>query len=473
MRSTTLRLTPDRRGSNIAAAAVLAIAFVLLRIEPDAFAQGGIADRWVATWMTAEIGRPQTPPLPVPAPPPFMANTRCPAPPAPPVAAPPGETFAPPPYVQFTNQTLRQIVHSSIGGSKARVVVSNAYGTAPVTIGGGHIAVRDKQGAIIAASGRPLTFSGQPTMTIPANALIYSDPVNVAVPPMSDLAIDLYLPGTTNAPSTLTMHGGALQTSYISETGNYVGKTTMPEVGTTGSWFLLSRVDVVAPGATGAIVAFGDSITDGARSTADTNSRWPDHLARRLQSQGIKMAVLNAGIGGNRVLNEAAVPAGVDTRAVGAGINALARFEHHVLSLPGVTHVIVLEGINDIGNARQNPTPTAADLIAAHKQLIEQAHARGLKIVGATLTPFWGAAYYTEVGEAKRQALNEWIRTSKAYDGVVDFDKATRETGDPKKLLEQYDSCDYLHPSDAGYKAMGDAIDLSLFKTGPATTSSR
>ena len=283
---------------------------------------------------------------------------------------------------------------------------------------------------------------------------------------MSDLAIDLYLPGTTNTPATLTMHGGALQTSYISETGNHVGKTTMPEVGTTRSWFLLSRVDVVAPDATGAIVAFGDSITDGARSTADTNNRWPDHLARRLQSQGIKMGVLNAGIGGNRVLNEAAVPAGVDMRAVGAGINALARFERHVLSLPGVTHVIVLEGINDIGNARQNPTPTAEDLIAAHKQLIEQAHARGLKIFGATLTPFWGAAYYTEVGEAKRQALNEWIRTGKAYDGVVDFDKATRDPSDPKKLLEKYDSCDYLHPSDAGYKAMGDAIDLSLFKSG-------
>jgi len=352
-------------------------------------------------------------------------------------------------------------------------VLSNAYGTAPVTIGAGHIALRDKQGAITAASGRPLTFSGLPTMTIPANAVIYSDPVTVAIAPMSDLAIDLYLPGTTNLPSTLTMHSDALQTSYISETGNHVGKTTMPEVGTTRSWFLLSRVDVVAPDATGVIVAFGDSITDGARSTPDTNNRWPDRLATRLQSQGIKMAVLNAGIGGNRVLNEAAVPAGVDTRAVGAGINALARFEHHVLSLPGVTHVIVLEGINDIGNARQNATPSAADLIAAHKQLIEQAHARGVRIIGATLTPFWGAAYYTDAGEAKRQALNEWIRTSKAYDGVVDFDKAARDPGDPKKLLEKFDSCDYLHPSDAGYQAMGDAIDLSLFKTGRATTSSR
>jgi lysophospholipase L1-like esterase len=222
---------------------------------------------------------------------------------------------------------------------------------------------------------------------------------------------------------------------------------------------------VVSPDAAGAIVAFGDSITDGSRSTPDTNNRWPDHLARRLQAQGIRMGVLNAGIGGNRVLSETTLPAGVDVRAVGAGVNALARFEHHVLSLPGVTHVIVLEGINDIGNARENLTPTAEDLIAAHKQLIEQAHARGIKIIGATLTPFWGANYYTDAGEAKREAVNEWIRSGKAYDGVIDFDKATRDPGDPKKFLDRFDSCDYLHPSDAGYKAMGDAIDLSLFKT--------
>ena len=452
--------------SSVAAAAAIAFAFLLLRAEPAVFAQSGTPEHWVGTWTTSEVGRPQDPTPPAPALRPFMANTRCPAPPAPPVASPQGQTFAPPPFIHFTNQTLRQIVHTSIGGSKVRVVLSNAYGTAPVTIGAAHIALRDKQGAIQNASGRPLTFGGHPTMTIPASAVMYSDPVNLTVPPMADLAIDLYLPGSTNAPATLTMHGGALQTSYISETGNNVGKTTMPEIGTTQSWFLLSHVDVVAPDATGAIVAFGDSITDGARSTPDTNHRWPDHLATRLLSQGIKMGVLNAGIGGNRVLNEAPVPVGADVRAVGAGINALARFEHHVLSLPGATHVIVLEGINDIGNARANPTPSASDLIAAHKQLIEQAHARGLKIIGATLTPFWGAAYYTEVGEAKRQAVNEWIRTSKAYDGVVDFDKATRDPADPKKFLEQYDSCDYLHPGDAGYKAMADAIDLKLFKKG-------
>jgi lysophospholipase L1-like esterase len=471
MRASTQQVMPRRRST---VAAVGAIAFAIIGSSPNARAQSGVSDRWIATWTTAEVGRPQTPaPPPTLALRPFMDNTRCPAPPAPAVTPPPGQVFAAPPYLHFTNQTLRQIVHVTIGGSKARVILSNAYGTAPVIIGGAQIALRDKQGAVQAASGRTLTFSGRPTFTIPANAMIYSDPVNLTVPDLSDLAIDLYLPGTTNAPVTLTMHAGALQTSYISETGNHLGKATFPTVDTTRSWYLLSRVDVAATESAGAIVAFGDSITDGSRSTPDTNGRWPDHLARRLLSQGIRMAVLNAGIGGNRVLSEAAVPAGADARAVGAGMNALARFEHHVLSLPGATHVVVLEGINDIGNARDNPTPTAEDLIAAHKQLIEQAHARGLRILGATLTPFWGAAYYTEAGEAKRQALNEWIRTSKAYDGVVDFDRSTRDPNDSKKLLEKFDSCDYLHPSDAGYKAMGDAIDLSLFKSANSQTSSR
>jgi lysophospholipase L1-like esterase len=469
MRFTTLLLS--RKPGVFGVAAALALAIVCLAIEPCVFAQSN--ERWVGTWATAEVGRPQNPAPFVAGPAPFMANNRCPVPAAPPVAPAPGQTFAPTPYIQFTNQTLRQIVHTSIGGSKARVVLSNAYGTAPVIVGAAHVALRDKDAGIQATTGHPLTFSGHPTMTIPANAIVYSDPVDLTVPAMSDIAIDLYLPGTTNTPASITMHGAAHQTSYISETGNHAGKATMPVAGKTESWFMLSRVDVVAPDAIGTIVAFGDSITDGTRSTPDTNHRWPDLLANRLIADGVKMGVLNAGIGGNRVLGEASVPAGVDTRAVGAGINALARFERHVLSIPGVTHVIVLEGINDIGNARQNTSPTADDIIAGHKQLIQQAHARGIRMIGATLTPFWGAAYFTEAGEAKRQAVNEWIRTSKTYDGVVDFDKATRDPGDPKKFLEKYDGCDYLHPSDAGYKAMADAIDLSLFKAGKATASSR
>jgi lysophospholipase L1-like esterase len=419
------------------------------------------ADRWVGTWSTAEVGRPQSPLPPAPVFPPFMVNQCSPSPVPAPATPPPGQTFAPLPFVHFTNQTLRQIVHVSIGGTKVRVLISNAYGSAPVTIGAGHIALRETEGSIQGASGGTLTFSSRATMTIPAGATVYSDPVNLTVPAMADLAIDLYLPGNT---SGATMHNGAFQTNYISETGNYVGKTTLPNVVKIQNWFLLSRVEVVASDAVGAIVAFGDSITDGTRSTPDTNNRWPDDLARRLLGQGLKLAVLNAAIAGNRILSEAAVPPGVDVRAVAQGVNALARFERHALSQPGITHIIVLEGINDIGVARQNPTPTAEDLIAGHKQLIEQAHTRGLKILGATLTPFYGAAYYTEVGETKRQTLNEWIRTGKAYDAVIDFDKVTRDPGNPKMFLPQYDSCDHLHPSDAGYKAMADAIDLSLFK---------
>ena len=422
------------------------------------------ADHWVGTWSTAEVGRAQSPLPPAPLFPPFMINQCSPSPAAAVAAPPSGQTFAPLPFVQFTNQTLRQIVHTSIGGTKVRVLISNAYGSAAVTIGAGHIAPREKGASIQEALGGPLTFSGKPTMTIPAGATVYSDPVNLTVPAMTDLAIDLYLPGNTGAAAMFTMHNGAFQTNYISETGNYVGKITLPNAVTIQNWFLLSRVEVVAPDAAGAIVAFGDSITDGTRSSPDTNNRWPDHLAGRLLGQGMKLAVLNAAIAGNRILSEATVPPGIDVRAVAQGVNALARFEHHALSQPGITHIIVLEGINDIGIARQNPTPTAEDLIAGHKQLIQQAHTRGLKIFGATLTPFYGAAYYTEVGETKRQALNEWIRTGKAYDAVIDFDKATRDPDNPKMFLPQYDSCDHLHPSDIGYKAMADAIDLSLFK---------
>jgi lysophospholipase L1-like esterase len=321
----------------------------------------------------------------------------------------------------------------------------------------------------VPATDRTLTFGGRTSTNLPPGTMVVSDPVDLMVPPLSDVAVSLYLPDDTGM---ATVHPDGMHTAYIAR-GDATGSATLTADATTTAYLWLASVDVLAPATAAAIVAFGDSITDGSRSTPDTNNRWPDHLARRLQSQGIKMGVLNAGIGGNRVLNEAPVPPGADVRAVGAGINALARFERHVLSLPGATHVIVLEGINDIGNARDNPTPSAADLIAAHKQLIEQAHARGLMMIGATLTPFWGAAYYTEAGEAKRQALNEWIRTGKGYDGVIDFDKATRDPGDPKKLLEKYDSCDYLHPSDAGYKAMADAIDLSLFKNSAPTTASR
>jgi lysophospholipase L1-like esterase len=303
-----------------------------------------------------------------------------------------------------------------------------------------------------------LSFSGRPTVTIPANAIVYSDPVALAIPALSDLAVDLYLPGKTDASSPLTMHPGAFQTNYISQTGDHAGETAFPTEATISNWFLLTRVDVVAPDAAGEVVAVGDSITDGTRSTPNSNNRWPDLLAKRLLSlpQPVKLSVLNAGIAANRVLSEG---------NYAAGINVLARFDTDVLSIPGLTHIILLEGINDIGNAKESPTPSADDIIVAYQQMIVRAHARSVKIYAATLTPFWGAAYYTDVGEAKRQAVNQWIRTSKALDGMIDFDTATRDPSDPKKFLAQYDSCDHLHPSDAGYQAMANAINLNLFNS--------
>jgi lysophospholipase L1-like esterase len=366
--------------------------------------------------------------------------------------------------VHFNNQTLRQIVHVSIGGSRVRVVLNNTFGTAPLSVGGANIGLRDSEAAIAAQSSRPLTFSGLSSFTIPAGAIFVSDPVELTVPALADVVVDLYLPGSTDGPSPLTMHNTGLATNYVSSSGNYAGASSFPSSTTTQSWFLLARVEVMAPEAVGALVAFGDSITDGTRSTANTNNRWPDQLARRLNqpSSPVKLGVLNAGIAGNRVLTDA---------VFNVGVNALARFERDVISQTGVTHVIVMEGINDIGTARQNPTPAAADLIAAHRQLIERAHARGLRILGATLTPFEGAAYFTQEGEAKRQAMNSWIRTGNAYDGVIDFDMVTRDPNQPTRFKAEYDSGDHLHPNDAGYLAMGNAVDLTLLQ--PASRSTR
>jgi lysophospholipase L1-like esterase len=368
--------------------------------------------------------------------------------------------------VHFSNQTLRQIVHTSVGGSRLRVVLSNSYGTQPLTIGAAHVALPDRDAAIRTDTGRRLTFSGGVSFTIPPGAVAFSDPVDLTLPPAADLAIDLFLPGDTDTPSPLTMHSTAVQTNYVSEPGNHTGTAKLPTQTTTANWFVIHRVDVLAPATVGGIVAYGDSITDGTRSTPDTNNRWPDHLVRRMlaQTPPLRLGVMNAGIAGNRVLSDANFQ---------AGVNAQARFDEHVAAMPGASHVIFMEGINDIGQARENPTPSADDVVAGHKQIIERARARGLKIYGATLTPFYGAAYYTEVGEAKRQAVNNWIRTSNAYDAVIDFDRATRDPSDPRKFLAAYDSCDHLHPSDAGYKAMADAIDLALFRTGTASTSAR
>jgi lysophospholipase L1-like esterase len=413
-----------------------------LVFNPGIGAQGGQPfEHWVGTWATAVVSSQQSFTLP--------SSLRRLQPPAQNGAQ---RAQLPQPIQSFNNQTVRQVVHTTIGGSRARVVFSNAFGTAALSIGAAHVALRAQEAAIASGSGRPLTFGGMSSATIPAGAVLFSDPVDLTIAPLSDLAIDVFIPGDT-AGIPLTMHAGALQTSYVSESGNHVGKTSFPVARTIPSWYFVARVEVVAPASVGAVVTLGDSITDGTASTPDANRRWPDDLARRSASgSGNAMAVLNLGIGGNRLVSD------------GMGISALARFDRDVAAQTGATHVIVLEGINDIGFAGEEASPTAADLIVAHQQLISRAHARGLMIFGATLTPYEGAAYATSMGEAKRQAVNRWIRTSGAYDGVIDFDAAARDSKALTKILPAYDPGDHLHPNDAGYQAMADAIDLSLFK---------
>jgi lysophospholipase L1-like esterase len=392
--------------------------------------QARVSRRWIGTWTTAAIAR-RYPPAAASGAPPVQGNGA-------PIPLP-------------NNQTLRQIVHVTAGGDRVRVTLTNAFGATPLAIGAAHVALRDKDAAIVVGSDRILTFSGKAAFDIPAGAVAVSDPVSLKVAPFVDVAIDLFLPGDSTA-QTVTIHRSAHQTSYLSPSGNHAGATDLPAAATVTSWYFLGELEVAGTaGRIPVIVALGDSITDGTASTLDANHRWPDLLARRLG----KAAVLNAGIGGNRLLSESIAE---------FGVNILARFDRDVLLQPGVTHVIVIEGINDIGNARDEPSPSAADIIAAQQQLIERAHGRGLKIIGATLTPFGGASYWTSTGEAKRQALNDWIRTGRAYDGVIDFEAAVRDPQQPLRMQASLDSGDHLHPSDAGYQAMGNAIDLALFK---------
>jgi lysophospholipase L1-like esterase len=411
----------------------------LLWLAPIAKAE----DHWVATWAAS----PQAP---------RVAFGRGPAPGAP-AAAPARANRAPafPAPPTFNNTTVREIVHTSIGGRRARVQLSNAFGTTPLKVGAAHVALRDKESAILAGSDHALTFSGDASFTIPPGAEAISDPVDIEVPKLGDLVLSLYIPGEGAAP---TQHLTGLHTTYISKaTGDLTAAPSITDATKTQAWYWISSVDVLAPADAKLIVAFGDSITDGATSTPDTDSSWPSQLAKRLLENKATshLAIVNQGISGNRVL------------ADGAGVSALARFDRDVLSQPGVEWLIVMEGINDIGIAARTPGPnsiTADDLIAAQKQLINRAHMHGIKVIGATLTPYSGATYYSDNGETVRTALNEWIRTSKSYDGVIDFDAATRDPENPKQIRPSFNIRDHLHPNDVGYKAMADAFDLSMFK---------
>jgi lysophospholipase L1-like esterase len=402
------------------------VAIYALSADVTVLAQSDNGGHWVGTWATATVER-----EPQPTDDGFGRAVTEPA-------------------LNFNGQTLRQIVRTSTGGSRVRVTVSNTFGTTPLSIGGASIAQRDKDATIVVGSALALTFDGEPDITIPAGAYVLSDPADLAVSAVSDLAIDLYLPGDTAAgTSPLTMHTVAAQTNYVSTSGNHVGVADLPVMTTTLSWFFLARVEVMAPRSVGAVVAFGDSITDGTRSTPDTNNRWPNHLTKRFMENGIEMGVLNTGIAANRVLGE------------WRGVNALARFDRDVLTQSAVTDVVVMEGINDL---RVDPSVTAGDMIWGYRQLIARAHARGLRIYGATLLPCEDSGRWTPEVESKRQEINDWIRTSDAYDGVIDFDAAVRDPDTPSKLLPEYDSSDHLHPSDAGYEAMAAAVPLEFFR---------
>lgn len=365
--------------------------------------------------------------------------------------------------LHFNDQTLRQIARVSVGGARIRVVLTNTFGSVPLRIGAAQVALRDKGASIVAGSNRVLTFGGLAQPNVPPGALMVSDPVDLTVADFSDVVVDLYLPDDTAASkSPVTYHPASWQVNFVSTRGNHAGAVTLPVATTTAyrrgdglasaSSFFLSRVEVVATQPTGVLVAFGDSITDGTQSGTDRNQRWPNLLNARLAAAGTRMSIINGGIGGGRVL------------ADGAGPNGLARFDRDVLAQAGATHVTVMLGINDIGAAGAKPSPSAAELIAGHRQFIDRARARGLKVYGATLTAFEGAAYWTQEGEAKRQALNEWIRTSGAYDAVLDFAAATQDPSRPTRMRAEFDSGDHLHPSPAGYAAMANSIDLTLFR---------
>jgi lysophospholipase L1-like esterase len=357
----------------------------------------------------------------------------------------------------FSNQTLRMNARVSIGGSTLRVRLSNAYGNRPLTIGAAHVGLRESVAGVVAGTDRRLTFGGDASATIAAGALLLSDPVDLALAPLADVAITFFLPG--DLPASFGITGRyARQTNYISPPGDFSAETIMPVGRITDDWYFVAGIDVLAPAQTGGIVALGDSLTDANISTHDAFCRWPDQLARRLVARGGRaMGVMNQGLGGNRILH--------DIR----GDSGLRRFDRDVLAQPGVTHVIVVLGTNDLRNrwAKPEEEVTAEQMIAGLKQMVQRAHARGIKIFGGTLMPFENETFlvgaWTPAREAVRQAVNAWIRDGGAFDAVVDFDQGVRDPEHPARMLPIYDCGDHLHPSDLGYNRMGDVIDLALF----------
>ncbi len=360
----------------------------------------------------------------------------------------------------FDDQTIREIVHASIGGTALRIHLTDAFSDQDLVLGAVTVGA-EGTGAGLAAPPVTVTFHGGHGVRIPAGGNVVSDPVPMPVAPLENLAVSIYLPGSTGP---TTNHDLAEQVNYISTPGDHAGDLAGQAFGQQAfSWFYLSGVDVrPLHGTAGAVVALGDSITDGYQSTTSGNDRWPDVLAGRLANSARPMGVLNAGISGGRVLNDSAC----------FGTSALSRLTADVLDQPGARAVILLEGINDIGFPTQpdagctapNTAVTAQQIIAGYRQIIARAHGRGLRVIGATLTPIEGSGYWSPSTEQERLTVNAWISRSHAFDGVIDFDQAVRDPADPHRLLAGYDSGDHLHPNDAGYQAMADAINLALLR---------
>ncbi|MBL4580225.1 MAG: SGNH/GDSL hydrolase family protein [Gammaproteobacteria bacterium] len=349
-------------------------------------------------------------------------------------------------------QTLRLIVHSSVGGSSVRIRLSNAHGNQAITIGAASIALQSSGSSIQPSTSKPLEFAGQSWVSIPKGAIVFSDPLNYDLPEMTNLSVSLYLPEDSGF---LTAHALSNQTNYVSSDSDQTSSMDLSNRTETAAWPLLTAIDVINSNSFSAVVVVGDSITDGWGSTLSANQRWPNHFTRRLfaDSSARKYAIVNAGISGNRVTSEGNSL---------FGQNLQARFERDVLALSNVTHIVLMEGINDIGMSPSGDLISAAEVIAGYRQVIARAHAHGIQVIGATLTPYEGAAYFTAEGELVRQNINAFIRSGGEFDGVIDFEKALQDPANPSRILTEF-TTDHLHPNDAGYAAMANIIEIALF----------
>ena len=369
------------------------------------------------------------------------------------------------PLLNIDNQTVRERVRASIGGSRIRLRFSNEFGSSPLLIGAATVAIPKDVSTIKEESIRNVTFEGRNSIEIPAGAPVLSDPISLQLTPGAEISISIYFPNRLTTP---TLHAFAFKHAVVSQHGDFTHERKIDPAALSTASILVTAVLVPAQPSNRLVVAFGDSISDGDGSTVDADNNYPNNLIRRIAktSNGSTLAVVNEGIVGNRLLRDSEI----------FGVSALARFDRDALVLPGVTHIVLLEGINDIGfvGAKMDgqyladpaETRNAQDIIDAYRQLISRAHARGIKVIGATITPCEGVdipGYYSDAKETVRETVNKWIRTGGAFDGMIDFDAVVRDPDHPTRLLPKFASKDHLHPNDTGYKAMADSIDLALF----------